>query len=66
MSKPIDSFRLKIRNTQKLKRTHIPFTLDEAIALDRQIVELEKELERLRLEVLEERTLTIDIVGSEF
>lgn len=66
MSKPIDNFRLKVRNTQKLKRTHIPFTLEEAISLDSEISKLEKEVERLRIEVLEERTLTVDIVGSEF
>ena len=66
MSRPIDNFRLKVRNTQKLKRTHIPFTLAEAISLEAEIDKLEKEVERLRIEVMEERTLTIDIVGSDF
>lgn len=66
MSKPIDNFRLKVRNTHKLKRTHIPFTLEEALALDAEISAMEKELERLRLVAMEERTLIVDIVGSEF
>ena len=66
MSKPIDDFRLKIRNTQKLGRPHIPFTLEEAQKLDAEVRALEKEVERLQREVLEDRTLTLDIVGSEF
>jgi hypothetical protein len=66
MEDAIKNFRLKIRNTQKLKRDSLTFSTKEGLELDKAIEGLEKEIERLNRELLKEQSLSIDIVGAEF
>lgn len=66
MSDAIKNFRLKVRNTQKLKRDSLTFSTKESLELDKAIEGLEKEIERLHRELLKDDNLSIDIVGAEF
>ena len=66
MADEIDNFRLKIRNTASLKRRELSFGLAEAQLLDAEIVALEKQIEKLELELLQTKTMSIDIVGRDF
>ena len=66
MADEIDNFRLKIRNTASLKRRELSFGLAEAQLLDAEIVALEKQIEKLELELLQTKTMSIDIIGRDF
>jgi hypothetical protein len=66
MQSEINNFRLKIRNTLRLKRPTLSFTVDEAKKLDNDIIALEKRITQLEQEALNFETLTVDIVGNEF
>ncbi len=66
MANEIDNFRLKIRNTISLKRTSLSFSITEAKALEKKLVELESHIESLEQELLKNKTMSIDIVGREF
>lgn len=66
MTKEIEKFRLKLRNTATLKRSNLSFNIEEARALDKEIKSLEEQIERLEFEALQSKTLTVDIVGREF
>jgi len=66
MTSEIEKFKLKIRNTQKLKRTHVQFSLREAQDLDREIKALQDRIDKLEVDALQKQTLTVDIVGREF
>jgi len=66
MSDAIQNFRLKIRNSRKLKRDMLSFSLKEGAELEQAIVDLEKKIEQLERELMKEKTLSIDIVGAEF
>ena len=66
MPEQIDNFRLKLRNTQKLKRQALSFSTLEAQALDEEIKQLEKHIEKLETELLQNETMTVDIIGQEF
>jgi hypothetical protein len=66
MADEIDNFRLKIRNTASLKRRELSFGLAEAKLLDDEIAALEAKIEKLELELLQTKTMTIDIVGRDF
>ena len=62
----IANFRLKIRNTAKLKRQSLSFSVAEAHALETEIAELEKRIEKLENELLQNKTMTVDIIGQDF
>jgi hypothetical protein len=66
MTDEIDNFRLKIRNTASLKRRELSFGLAEAQLLDAEVAALEARIEKLELELLQTKTMSIDIVGREF
>jgi hypothetical protein len=66
MTEEIKNFRLKLRNTERLNRPNLTFTVKEAKLLDANIKDLEKRIERLELEALQRESLSIDIIGSEF
>lgn len=66
MTSEIDKLRLKIKNTASLKRTQVPYNLDEARALDKEIKALQERIDKLEFEALQQKTLTVDIVGREF
>lgn len=66
MTNEIDNFRLKIRNTISLKRREIQFGLAEAQLLDAEILALQSHIEKLELELLQTKTMSIDIVGRDF
>lgn len=66
MTDEIDNFRLKIRNTISLKRREIQFGLAEAQLLDTEIAALQSHIEKLELELLQTKTMSIDIVGRDF
>jgi predicted nucleic acid-binding Zn-ribbon protein len=66
MTNEIKNFRLKLKNTERLKRPSLTFTVKEAKALDTDIDTLERRIKQLENEALQRETLTIDIVGSEF
>ena len=66
MTDEIDNFRLKIRNTASLKRRELSFGLTEAQLLDSEIAALEARIEKLELELLQTKTMSIDIVGRDF
>jgi len=66
MTDEIDNFRLKIRNTASLKRRELSFGLAEAQLLDAEIAALEERIEKLELELLQTKTMSIDIVGRDF
>ena len=66
MTDHIANFRLKIRNTEKLKRQSLTFSVAEAHALELEIAELEKRIEKLENELLQNKTMTVDIIGQDF
>ena len=66
MADEIKHFRLKIRNTASLKRRELSFGLAEATLLDTEIAALETHIEKLELELLQTKTMSIDIVGRDF
>lgn len=66
MADEINNFRLKIRNTASLKRRELSFGLAEAQLLDTEIAALETHIEKLELELLQTKTMSIDIVGRDF
>lgn len=66
MASEIDNFRLKIRNTKRLKRPTLAFSVSEASNLEKEIVELEAHIEKLETELLQNKTMSIDIVGRDF
>lgn len=66
MTNEIDNFRLKIRNTISLKRRELQFGLAEAQLLDAEIATLQSQIEKLELELLQTKTMSIDIVGRDF
>lgn len=66
MAEHIDSFRLKLRNTKKMKRKSMTFSTEEANGLDSEVSALEKKIEKLERELLHQQTLSVDIVGREF
>lgn len=66
MANEIDNFRLKIRNTTSLKRTSLSFSIAEARALEKELAELETHIESLEQELLQNKTMSIDIVGRKF
>jgi polyhydroxyalkanoate synthesis regulator phasin len=66
MTDEIKNFRLKLKNTERLKRPSLTFTVKEAKSLDAEIASLERRVKQLENEVLQRETLSIDIVGSEF
>lgn len=66
MASEIDNFKLKIRNTKRLKRPTLTFSVSEASDLAKEIVELEAHIEQLETELLQNKTISIDIVGRDF
>lgn len=66
MASEIDNFKLKIRNTKRLKRPTLTFSISEAGDLAKEIVELEAHIEQLETELLQNKTMSIDIVGRDF
>ncbi len=66
MASEIDNFRLKIRNTKRLKRSTLTFSVSEASNLEKEVVELEAHIEKLETELLQNETMSIDIVGRDF
>ena len=66
MAQHIDNFRLKLKNTKKMKRKSLSFATNEADGLDAEVTELEKKVKKLEAELLQQQTLSIDIVGREF
>lgn len=66
MTEQIQNFRLKLRNTRKLKRQALSFSVAEADALDIEIAELERKVEKLKTELLQQQSLEIDIIGRDF
>jgi len=66
MAQHIDNFRLKLKNTRKMKRKSLTFSLAESDGLDAEIAELEKKVKKLETELLQQQTLSVDIIGREF
>ncbi len=66
MASEIDNFRLKIRNTKRLQRPTLTFSISEANELEKEIVELTAHIEKLETELLQNKTMSIDIVGRNF
>lgn len=66
MTDEIDNFRLKIRNTISLKRRELKFGIAEAQLLDEEIAALQSHIEKLETELLQTKTMSVDIVGREF
>ena len=66
MAQHIDNFRLKLKNTKKMKRKSLSFATNEADSLDAEIAELEKKVKKLEAELLQQQTLSVDIIGREF
>lgn len=66
MTSAVDKFKLKVRNTTKLKRKHVQFSLDEAQELENEIRKLQERIDKLEVDALQQKTLTVDIVGRDF
>ena len=66
MTEQIQNFRLKLRNTRKLKRQALSFSVSEADALEQEIAALEKKVTKLKAELLQQQSLEIDIIGRDF
>ena len=66
MTESINHLRLKLRNTKKLKRQSLTFSQMEVQELDDEITALEKKVKRLEAELLQQQTLSIDIIGQDF
>jgi len=66
MTSEVKKFKLKVRNTQRLKRDNIQFKLREAQELEKEIDAMQKRIDELEVAALQNQTLTVDIVGKEF
>ena len=66
MTSAVDKFKLKIRNTQRIKRNHVQFSLNEARELENEIKALQERIDKLEVDALQKKSLTVDIVGKEF
>lgn len=66
MTNAVDKFKLKIRNTQRIKRNHVQFSLNEARELEKEIKALQERIDKLEVDALQQKTLTVDIVGRKF
>ena len=66
MAEHIENFRLKLRNTKKMKRKSLSFATSEADGLGAEIAALEKKIKKLEAELLQQQTLSVDIIGREF
>lgn len=66
MTNAIDKFKLKIRNTHRMKRNSVQFNLNEARELEREIKALQDRIDKLEVDALQQKTLTVDIVGRDF
>lgn len=66
MTNAVDKFKLKIRNTQRIKRNHVQFSLNEARELEKEIRALQERIDKLEVDALQQKTLTVDIVGRKF
>jgi len=66
MTSAVDKFKLKIKNTARLNRNHVQFSLDEARELEREIRKLQERIDKLEVDALQKQTLTVDIVGRDF
>ena len=66
MTSELDKFKLKIRNTQHLKRNHVQFTLIEARQLEKEIKKLQDRIDKLEVDALQQKSLSVDIIGREF
>jgi hypothetical protein len=66
MAEHIDNFRLKLKNTKKMKRKSLSFATIEADGLDAEVAALEKKVKKLEAELLQQQTLSVDIIGREF
>jgi len=66
MTSELDKFKLKIRNTQNLKRKHVQFTVFEALQLEKEIKELQNRIDKLEVDALQSKTLSVDIIGRDF
>ncbi len=66
MTSEVKKFKLKVRNTQRLKRDNIQFKLREAQDLEREIDAMQQRIDELEVAALQNQTLTVDIVGKEF
>lgn len=66
MAEHIDNFRLKLKNTKKMKRKSLSFATIEADGLDAEVTALEKKVKKLEAELLQQQTLSVDIIGREF
>lgn len=66
MTTQIENFRLKLRNTQTLKRKSLSFSIPESQALDQEIADLEARIAKLEAELLQDKTMTVDIIGQDF
>jgi predicted secreted Zn-dependent protease len=66
MTNAVDKFKLKIKNTARLNRNHVQFSLDEARELEREIRALQERIDKLEVDALQKQALTVDIVGRDF
>ena len=66
MTSELEKFKLKIRNTQRLKRNHVQFTLSEARQLEKEIKKLQDRIDKLEVDALQSKSLSVDIIGREF
>lgn len=66
MTSAVDKFKLKIRNTQRIKRNHVQFSLNEARELEKEIKALQERIDKREVDALQKKSLTVDIVGKEF
>jgi len=66
MTTEIEKFRLKIRNTERVKRDKLQYTLKDAKLLDEEIKALEERIDKLEVEALQQQALSVHIVGREF
>ena len=66
MTTEIEKFRLKIRNTERVKRDKLQYTLKDAKLLNEEIKALEERIDKLEVEALQQQALSVHIVGREF
>ncbi len=66
MTSEIDNFKLKVRNTKNLNRPTMSFSIAEARALEKEIEDLEAHIDQLETELLQNKTMSIDIIGRDF
>ena len=66
MAQAIDNYKLKIRNTLRLKRPTLTLSIAEGTELQKEISELEDRIDQLETELLQNETMSIDIVGRDF